>query len=139
MNTYKIDVNLVDAVGSATGKTLQVSPRQIKVQPVNSSGKSEPACVTWTFLDLPDGMTPVITFDSQEVIVSGPKTTSGAAPTISFQLRFPQDVQGDLEYPARYQISVASDSAKKSESFPAPIQEPCLVVIRTPDPPGGGA
>ncbi|HEX4497733.1 MAG TPA: hypothetical protein VIE43_18815 [Thermoanaerobaculia bacterium] len=138
MNTYKIDVNLVDAAGSATGKAFQVSPVQMEIKPVNSSGKSEPALVTWKFQNLPGGLTPVITFDSPEVIASGPTTTLGATPQVSFEIRFPRNNQENLlRYSARYQISVSSGLAKKSEPFPAPTQEPCLVVIRTPDPPGG--
>jgi hypothetical protein len=139
MNTYEIDVNLVDAAGSATGKIFRVNLPQMEIPLANSSGKAGTARVIWKFHHLPAGLTPVITFDSSAVVASGPKMTLGATPQVSYEIRFPQEARNDLrKYSARYQISAAPSPAKKSEPVPAPVQEPCLVVIRTPDPPPGG-
>jgi hypothetical protein len=134
MNTYEIEVNLVNALGSTTGKALQVSPQEMPITLSSSTGVTENALVTWTFKNLPTGLTPVIAFESGEVIASGPTTTLGAAPRITFEIRFPASVDRG-PYSARYKVSTSSSSTKQTESFPAPVDSPCLVVIRSPDPP----
>jgi hypothetical protein len=138
MNTYDIEVNLVDAAGLPTRKALEVNPKRMQVK-VPGSG-DEVAQVTWTFSQLPAGLTPVITFDSQEVIASGPTTTLGATPQVTCEIRFPTGIVKDLlEYPAGYSVSLSSGSTKKSGILPLPIAVPSLVVVRSPDPnPGGG-
>jgi hypothetical protein len=136
MNTYKIDVNVVEATGTAAGKVLQVNPEQMEVKAPSLPSEGEPARVTWTFKNLPAGLTPVITFDSPAVIASGPTTTLGALPQVSCEIRFPAGVSKDAKvYPAGYKISVSSALNKKHDEFPSPVEGPSLVVVRTPDPP----
>jgi hypothetical protein len=137
MNTYKIDVNVVAAAGTAAGKALAVSPQQMEVTLPSDTGIVEHALVTWTFRNLPAGTTPVIAFASPEVIASGPTTTLGAAPQVAFEIRFPPSVPRG-PYSARYEISLSSALNKKLEELPPPVDGPYLVVVRNPDPPGGG-
>ncbi|MFL6259709.1 MAG: hypothetical protein ACJ76Y_08360 [Thermoanaerobaculia bacterium] len=136
MKTYKIVVNVVNAAGSTTRKALRVSPKRLEVELPSASGEVEHALVTWTFRHLPAGVTPVITFDSQEVIAAGPTTTSGANPQVTFEIRYPPTEQpGDTPYLATYRISASSHLTK---ALPLPeMDEPSLVVVTSPDPPGG--
>jgi hypothetical protein len=136
MKTYKIDVNVVSSAKSATKKALRANPKQLEVKLPSSSGEVEHALVTWTFRHLPAGLTPVITFDSQELIAAGPTTTSGAYPQITFEIRYPSTAQPqDTPYLATYRISTSSHSTK---ALPLPeMDEPSLVVVTSPDPPGG--
>jgi hypothetical protein len=137
MNTYDIEVNLVDAAGLPKGKVLEVNPKRMEVH-MSSSSPAEVAKVTWTFSQLPAGLTPVITFDSREVIASGPTTTLGVTPQVTCEIRFPSGILKDLlEY--QYSVSLSSGSTKKSGILPLPIASPSLVVVRSPDPnPGSG-
>ena len=134
MNTYEIEVNLVDALGPATGKVLQVNPQNLDVTLPSSTGVVEHALVTWTFKNLPTGLKPVITFGLPEVVASRSTTTSGATLQVTFEIMFPSLV-GEGPYLARYTISMASSSAKKTETLTPPVESPSLVIIRSPDPP----
>jgi hypothetical protein len=132
MRTYEIDVNYVDA-GSGKGKALEANPKQAEIELPSVKGKVEHALVTWKFKDLPAGLTPVIAFDSQEVIASGPTTTPGAVPQITFEIKLPSTAKAGETVYASYTISASSGSAKASETLP-PDDGPSLVVIRSPDP-----
>lgn len=135
MNPYKIEVNLVQAASSPQGKALEVNPQRMEI-PLPGAG-DEPTFVTWTFKQLPAGLRPVITFDSLEVSVSDPTTISGDTTQVTLEIKFPPWVRtGLLPYPAPYSISFSSAAARKLETFPPPIEEPSLVVVRSPDPPG---
>ncbi len=135
MNTYEIEVNLVQA-GSPHGTALEVNPRRMEI-PLPSASGDEHALVTWTFNDLPTGLQPVITFDSLEVTVSDPTTASGGTTQVTLEIKFPPGVRtGLLPYPAPYSISFSSAAARELDTFPPPIEEPSLVVVRSPDPPG---
>jgi hypothetical protein len=134
MNTYEIEVNLVETVGSAVGKALHVNPQQMEITLPSWTGVAEHARVTWTFKHLPAGLTPVIAFESREVIASGPTTTSGATPQVTFEIRFPSSVHKG-PYLARYKISMSPGSAKRPEAIPPPVDGSSLVVVRVPDPP----
>jgi hypothetical protein len=133
MNTYKIDVNLVDAAESATGKVFQVNPLQMQVK-LGPDGSFKNARVTWTFRNLPAGLTPVITFDSPEMISAGPTTTLGATPQVTLEIRFPLTEKAYVRtYSAKYRISTPG-SAGKAVMDPV-LEVPSLVVVRSPDPP----
>ncbi len=136
MNTHKIEVSLVHAASSPTGKALSVKPPRMEI-PLSNRAGDEHALVTWTFKDLPAGLKPVITFESREVIAAGPTTTKGAAPQVTFEIRFPPELSNGLrKFSARYRISLSSGATTASDPIPAPVEEPSLVVIRSPDPPG---
>ena len=103
----------------------------------SASGEIEHARVTWTFKHLPSGLTPVITFDSQDVIASGPTTTLGATPRVTFEIRFPPNAQAGRDaYVASYRVSLSS---RLTGALELPVlEQPSLVVVVSPDPPGGG-
>jgi hypothetical protein len=134
MNTYEIEVSLVETVGSAAGKALHVNPQQMDITLPSWTGVAEHALVTWTFKDLPAGLTPVISFsEPQEAIVSRPASTSGAGPQ-TFEIQFPP-LAPTGPYRACYEISVSPGSAKTTETLPPPVEGSSLVVVRSPDPP----
>jgi hypothetical protein len=134
MDKYEIDVNLVDAAGSVTGNTFQVSPMQMKVKLPEPGESLKYARVIWTFRNLPAGLKPVITFDSPEVIAAGPTTTLGTMPQVAFEIRFPPKAQADLSTcSVSYTVS-APAGATKALQVP-PLDGPNLVVVRSPGPP----
>jgi hypothetical protein len=134
MKSYEIEVKLVNVDGKSKGQALQVSPERMEITLPNSTGIAEHAIVTWKFKQLPADLTPVIAFELPEVIASGPTTILGATPQVAFEIRFPPSVAKG-PYSARYKISVASRSSRRLEPFPAPVDGPSLVVVRSPDPP----
>jgi|SRR4051812_41254097 hypothetical protein len=140
MNTYGIEVSYVEVAGTVKRSALKIVPKLKEIHLAKSSGKDEHALVIWTFKHLPAGLTPVITFGSRDVIASGPTTTLGDHPTVTFEIRFPPSARkGLLTYPVRYEISASSGLTKSSGALPPPEDEPTLVVIRSPDPPPGGS
>jgi hypothetical protein len=133
MKPFGIDVNFVDD-GSGKGKSLQANPKQAEIKLPGSNGNVEHGLVTWTFKGLPAGLTPVIKFDSLEVIASGPTATPGAVPRITFEVKLPANAKPGDKVSASYKIS-ASGLAKTS---PSPDAEgDGLVVVSSSDPPGG--
>src|SRR4051812_60960 len=135
MKIYEIDVHVVNAVHPARGKVFQVDPETDIGLWNRSSRKAENALVTWTFHQLPANLTPVITFDSPEVVASGPTTVLRANPKITFELRFPRSVKVGNRYPVRYRIATLP-AETKSDVNPGPV-EPSLVIDRSVDPPDG--
>ncbi len=133
MKTFEIDVNVVDA-GSGKGNALQANPKQVEIELPSANGKVKHARVNWRFKHLPAGLTPVIAFDSPEVIASGPTTTRGAAPQVTCEIKLPSTAKPGEKIYASYTISASSGSAKASEALPPPDDGPNLVVIRSPDP-----
>lgn len=139
MKTHEIEVNVVHAASSPTGKALEVRPPRMEIPLPGASG-DEHALVTWTFKGLPAGVKPVITFDSRDVVASGPTTTGDATPQVTCEIRLPPGAHKDVRrFPARYRISLPSGSTAKADPIPAPVEEPSLVVVRSPDPPGSKA
>lgn len=139
MNAYEIEVNYVGAGGTGKGGSLQTTPMLQEVHLAKSSGKDEPASVTWTFHHLPAGLAPVINFGSPEVIASGPAAAVGDPLKITFEIRFPPSASNELStYPVHYEISMPAGSvrrSKRAEALPPEEDDPTLVVIRSPDPP----
>lgn len=134
MKTYKIDVYLLE---TAKGKAFQVKSSP-EVQLAGKSAQNvEHALVTWEFHRMPAGLTPVITFNSPAVIVAGPTTVPGTNPKVTFEIKFPSSAGADREtFPVKYTISALKTTAE-AEPLP-PVEAPQLVIVRTPDPPGGG-
>ncbi len=135
MNTYEIEVDVVDALGPATGKVLQVTPKPMPITLSSSTGVTENARVTWQFKNLPTGLTPAIAFDSCEVVVPGSMKAVGASPPqVTCEIRFPSSVLRG-PYVANYKISLASSAAKKTDILTPPAGGSSLVIVRVPDPP----
>lgn len=134
MKTYEIDVNYVDS-GPGKGTTLQANPQETDIVLPSSGGEVEHALVTWKFKDLPAGLTPVIAFNSQEVIASGPTTTRGAVPQVTFEIKLPSTAKAGEKIYASYTISTLSGLA---EALTSPDDGGSgLVVVSSSDPPGG--
>jgi hypothetical protein len=135
MKTYEIDVHLADAVHPARGKVFQLDSEANIGLWNRTSRKIENVLVTWKFHHLPAGLTPVITFESTEVIASGPTTVLGPVPKITFEIKFPRSVKVGHQQHVRYRIT-ASRATMAEDAIPSPA-EPTLVIDRGVDPPGG--